>query len=227
MAREYSAPWLAQLQRLQDLLARCHGVSLMVVDKEGNEITVPSGFPAGCDLRLADRAAGCTRPLWNAIARAQLTREPVFLSCHSGRECFVSPVGLHPDDLEQLCELFMLVSGTYTTDPDAISLIQQICRLVRPDGSKPAPAESVQVPSPPGRSPRPADVKLTDREQEILALIGAGFSNRDLAAHLYIAEATVKTHISHLFRKLHLANRMEARLFALREGLTASGATKP
>ncbi|MGH9274444.1 MAG: LuxR C-terminal-related transcriptional regulator, partial [Acidimicrobiales bacterium] len=61
--------------------------------------------------------------------------------------------------------------------------------------------------------------QLTAREREVLALLGQGLSNRDLAAALFVAEKTVKTHVSSILSKLHLTDRTQAALFAVHHGL--------
>ena len=56
---------------------------------------------------------------------------------------------------------------------------------------------------------------------EILHLVAQGLSNQQIADQLTIAEVTVRTHVSNILGKLHLANRVQATLYALREGYAA------
>jgi len=65
----------------------------------------------------------------------------------------------------------------------------------------------------------PTDEPLTEREAQVLALVARGLSNQEIADTLVISERTVRTHISNILGKLHLANRLQAALYALREGL--------
>jgi DNA-binding NarL/FixJ family response regulator len=64
---------------------------------------------------------------------------------------------------------------------------------------------------------------LTDREAEVLTLIAAGLSNSEIAARLFVAEATVKTHVNRIFAKTHSRDRAQAAVYAHRHGLVARG----
>ncbi len=60
---------------------------------------------------------------------------------------------------------------------------------------------------------------LTEREAEVLKLVAQGLPNQEIAESLVISERTVRTHVTNILSKLHLANRTQAALYALREGL--------
>lgn len=64
----------------------------------------------------------------------------------------------------------------------------------------------------------PAETQLSDREISVLELIAQGLSNQEIAERLHISEWTARTHTSNILIKLHLANRTQAALYALREG---------
>ena len=68
----------------------------------------------------------------------------------------------------------------------------------------------------------PAPERLTAREQEVLALIARGYSNKRIALELGIAEKTVKTHVGHVLAKLGVADRTQAAVHAVRMGLGRS-----
>ena len=74
----------------------------------------------------------------------------------------------------------------------------------------------------PGEAPagrRPWCDDLTEREREVLTLIGQGHSNKEIARQLFLSEKTVKNHIGNIFSKLHINDRTQAVLYAVRKGL--------
>lgn len=73
--------------------------------------------------------------------------------------------------------------------------------------------------SPTGASRTPALEELTERELEILLLIAEGLSNRKIAEKIFISEKTVKSHVSSILSKLHLADRTQAAIYALKHDL--------
>jgi DNA-binding NarL/FixJ family response regulator len=68
------------------------------------------------------------------------------------------------------------------------------------------------------------DKELTTRELEVLRLLGAGKSNKQIAAELQISERTARAHVSNILGKLGLASRTQAALWAVRQGLVEVGA---
>lgn len=77
-------------------------------------------------------------------------------------------------------------------------------------------------PAPP-TSGRPAEV-LSEREREVLALIGRGLSNAEVADELHISDVTVKSHIGHIFTKLGLRDRAAVIVFAFDHGIVQPSA---
>ena len=68
---------------------------------------------------------------------------------------------------------------------------------------------------------KPTTDPLTERELEVLRLIAQGFSNRDIADQLVVADITVRSHVSSILSKLQLASRTQAALYALKTGLAS------
>jgi DNA-binding NarL/FixJ family response regulator len=109
-------------------------------------------------------------------------------------------------------------SGYLLKDAEADQVVDGIRKAHR--GEMPlGPAVSRQLArafSAPGRA---AVDTLTAREHEVLTLIAAGLSNRDIASRLSISERTARTHVSSILDKLGLRSRTQAALFAIQQGL--------
>lgn len=67
---------------------------------------------------------------------------------------------------------------------------------------------------------QPTDDPLTERESEVLKLVAKGRTNQEIAEELVLSDRTVGAHVSNILSKLHLANRTQAALYALRTGLS-------
>lgn len=102
--------------------------------------------------------------------------------------------------------------GAIRTLADGGSLVQPALtdRLLRALGSRPEPDDFAELPG-----PQP----LTPRETEVLRLLAGGYTNREIAAALFLAEGTVKNHISTVLAKLGVRDRTRAVLRALHLGL--------
>ena len=87
-------------------------------------------------------------------------------------------------------------------------------RLIEELAARPAD----QPPAPP-----PELAALTEREREVLALIGRGLSNAEIAGRLYVSPATAKTHVSHIMTKLYARDRAQLVVVAYESGLVRPG----
>ncbi len=106
-------------------------------------------------------------------------------------------------------------------------LVQAIRQIHRGESSlHPTIARKVlqEITHPSDRPPTPNP--LTEREAEVLRLVAQGLSNQDIAKKLNISDPTVRTHVSNIMGKLHLATRIQAALYALREGLVSLDAER-
>jgi len=112
--------------------------------------------------------------------------------------------------------------GYLLKDSGPEELVQAIRQVHRGEPSlEPSIARKVlsELTHPPKQPP--TTDPLTERELMVLRLVAQGRSNRDIAEQLVIAEITVRTHVSNILSKLHLASRTQAALYALREGLAS------
>jgi NarL family two-component system response regulator LiaR len=114
--------------------------------------------------------------------------------------------------------------GYLLKDSSPEELVQAIEQVDRGESSlHPTIARKVlqelSHPSEPDRPP--TSEPLTEREVEVLRLVARGLNNQNIADQLVISEATVRTHVSNILSKLHLASRTQAALYALQKGLAS------
>lgn len=113
--------------------------------------------------------------------------------------------------------------GYLLKDTGSDDLIDAIRRVHRGEASlHPEIAQKllseIRQPSP---EEQPTPDPLTEREVEVLKLVAEGKSNKGIAERLTIAPRTVHSHVRNILRKLHLANRVEATLYALNQGISS------
>ena len=124
--------------------------------------------------------------------------EYVYEALRAGASGFV----LKDDPAEQLLSAIRFVAGGEALLSPAITkrVISQFSRI-------------------PQRAPQKELEDLTERELEVLRLIARGLSNAEIGQELYISDTTVKTHITHIFQKLDLRDRVQAVVLAYESGL--------
>ncbi len=112
--------------------------------------------------------------------------------------------------------------GFLLKDSTPEQLIEAIHQVNRGEPSlEPSIARKVLQELSGGGAGKPTTDPLTEREMEVLRLIAQGLSNKEIAAKLFVAEWTVRSHVSNILGKLHLASRTQAALFALKSGLAS------
>jgi DNA-binding NarL/FixJ family response regulator len=132
--------------------------------------------------------------------------EYVYEALRAGASGFV----LKDDPPEQLIAAIRTVAaGDALLSPSVTkSVIKQFTRVPRPE------------------PPHEVD-ELTEREREIFRLIARGLSNAEIGEELFITETTVKTHVTHILRKLGLRDRVQAVVLAYQTGLFEPDARRP
>ena len=131
------------------------------------------------------------------------------------------------DDDEALAGMLRAGASGFVLKGVPAEDLQRAVRAVAEGGAWLDPAVTARVlaiyrAAPPAAAQARQDTDLdtlTSRELEVLALIGRGKTNGEIAAELFVSEGTVKTHINHLFTKLRLRDRAAAVVFAYDHGL--------
>lgn len=142
------------------------------------------------------------------ISRLGVRTRTIILTAAIEREQIVEALqlGAHGVVLKQ-CSLDLLLksiqrvhAGEYWVGQESVSDLIQALR---------------QMNTPYGGSAGRVDLGLTAREKQVIALIGAGYTNKDLARKLAISEHTAKHHLTNIFNKLGVSNRLELVLYAI------------
>jgi DNA-binding NarL/FixJ family response regulator len=117
---------------------------------------------------------------------------------------------------------FLLKDASAGELASAVRVVAAGDALLSPGVTRRLIAEFARLGAP--RGPDRRQLKdLTERETEVLALVARGMSNAEIAAHLIVAEQTVKTHVSRVLMKLGLRDRAQAVVFAYESGLVQPG----
>ena len=96
-------------------------------------------------------------------------------------------------------------AGEVWLEPTMIARV--LGELTRPQPAPQVSAEAANI------------AKLTEREREVITLVGEGLRNKHIAARLYISEATVRHHLTAIFAKLDVSDRFELAIYAYQHGL--------
>ena len=103
---------------------------------------------------------------------------------------------------------------------DAVRVVAAGDALLAPSITRQVIEQFARLPPPGGTD---ALVGLTDRERQVLQLVARGLSNAEIAAELFVSDATVKSHVAHLLAKLQLRDRVQAVVLAYESGLVRPG----
>ena len=113
---------------------------------------------------------------------------------------------------------FILKDGPAEGLPEAVRTVADGQALLAPSVTRRVVEEYVRAPAPGAPLPD-AVLALTERETDVLKAMVTGMSNAEIGQRLYLAEATVKTHVTHLLVKLGLRDRLQAVVYAYESGL--------
>ncbi len=158
----------------------------------------------------------------------QATREIVGRSPHVG----VIVVTMFEDDESVFAALKAGARGYVLKDAGRGELLRAIRAVARGEALLGAPiarrvleqfSSPLPTPDPPSEPPSPFYGELTPRELEMLDLIAQGLKNREISTRLHISEKTVGNHVSNVFRKLQVTDRVQAVIRARKAGLGHEG----
>lgn len=195
---------------IQLMLSLIGGVTVVALAADGNE-AVAAVAAHDPDVVLMDlRMPVCDGVTATKRIRAEFPRTQIVV------------LTTFADDAEVLAALRAGARGYLTKDVGAEEVERAIARVAAGHADlDPGVQRRLLELLPPG-DPIVAPVlpdPLTDREVDVLRLIGAGLSNSEIALRLRVSESTVKTHVNHLFAKIKVRDRAQAVTYAFRSGI--------
>ncbi|MEV0562924.1 response regulator transcription factor [Dactylosporangium sp. NPDC050588] len=126
------------------------------------------------------------------------------------------------EDQEMLAALRAGARGYLTKDAEADEVVRAMRRVTSGDADLAPQVQRRLLEMLPGHPPAPQGPPpdgLTERELQVLRLVAEGLSNTEIAGRLHVSDATVKTHINHLFAKTGVRDRAQAVAYAYRHRL--------
>jgi two-component system nitrate/nitrite response regulator NarL len=144
-------------------------------------------------------------------------KDPEFVRAHGSRGVKIVALTSGADNREIGFGELAPLSGILTYDLSAEAFVRSLFLICSGERVFPRDLALGQTPQapPPSIEPRPIGVHLSPREREILSHLVAGHSNKLIARHLGITEATVKVHLKSVQRKIRVENRTQAAIWAL------------
>jgi two-component system nitrate/nitrite response regulator NarL len=142
-------------------------------------------------------------------------KDPESVSAHQARGVKIVALMRKADSLEIEFDEIAPLSGILTYDLSADALVRSLLLISSGERVFPHDLALGRKPAAPSSEHRSNDARLSPREKEILSHLVAGHSNKLIARHLGIAEATVKVHLKSVQRKIRVENRTQAAIWAL------------
>jgi DNA-binding NarL/FixJ family response regulator len=194
---------------IQLMLSLVGGVSVVALAADGEQAVAAVG-EHDPDVVLMD----LRMPVCDGVTATQRIRE-------SYPRTQIVVLTTFSDDEQVLAALRAGARGYLTKDAGAEEVSRAIARVAAGHADLDPgvqrrlldmlPSQAVAAP--------PLSDPLTDRELDVLRLIGAGLSNAEIAVHLQVSESTVKTHVNHVFAKIKARDRAQAVTYAFRNGI--------
>jgi DNA-binding CsgD family transcriptional regulator len=226
--KAFDAETIASIQTIQDSLASLSTLYIAVLDGAGAPLTIPSnqaGPCTECHGRFAE--APCLPNVRQAIAEAGGNRITTQARCPFGLMTTYSPLGTVGGPSRGGTAAILAIGRMPAAErrpqdaggppsaaaaEKAIAIYGRIFDLIFSLAMHAGPAAAT---TPPPAAPTTDVGSLSVREREVLHLVALGLSNQAIADRLFISEATVKTHLHNISRKVKISNRTSLALFFL------------